>query len=197
MCAHLCHLRPGQTGRCFVRHNVGGELVTSAYGRPALLAVEPIEKKYLFHFLPGSRTLSLGTAGCNLGCKYCINWRISQTGPTGAAMGVTPEDVVAQAVAAGVEIIAFTYTEPTIFFEYARDIAHLARQAGLAVGGKGNCYLTPDARRARGPCCFAAPLRLPVPRVSCQPPGWGHARSMIVGRRRRSRAAPRGAIGSL
>lgn len=113
-----------------------------------MLAVEPIEKKYLFHFLPGRRTLSLGTAGCNLGCKYCINWRISQTGTVGTEPLVTPEAVVAQAVAAGVPIIAFTYTEPTIFFEYARDIATLARQAGLAVVAKSNGYMTPDALRA-------------------------------------------------
>jgi pyruvate formate lyase activating enzyme len=147
LCAHLCHLRPGQTGRCLVRHNAAGALVTSAYGRPALLASEPIEKKYLFHYLPGSRTLSLGTAGCNLGCTYCINWRISQTGVTGAETVTPPAQVVAQAAAAGATIIAFTYTEPTIFIEYARDIAHLARQAGLAVVAKSNGYMTADALR--------------------------------------------------
>jgi pyruvate formate lyase activating enzyme len=109
-----------------------------------LLATEPIEKKYLFHFLPGGNALSLGTPGCNLGCDYCINWRVSQRGVE--EMGtplVAPDAVVAQAVAAGVEVIAFTYTEPTIFIEYARDIACRAREAGLAVAAKSNGYMAP------------------------------------------------------
>lgn len=144
LCPHYCQLGPGQTGLCRVRHHVAGQLVTSTYGRPALRAVEPVEKKYLFHFLPGSQTLSLGPAGCNLGCKYCINWRVSQTGVTAsAAPPISPAQIVAQATAAGAAVIAFTYTEPTIFIEYARDIAHLARQAGLAVVAKSNGYMAP------------------------------------------------------
>lgn len=144
LCPHYCQLHPGQTGLCHVRHNVDGKLVSSAYGRPVLLAEEPIEKKYLFHFLPGQNTLSLGTPGCNLGCKYCINWRVSQRGVDERAESIiSPEAVVAQAIAAGVSIIAFTYTEPTIFIEYARDIALLAREAGLAVVAKSNGFMAP------------------------------------------------------
>src|SRR5688500_10813161 len=98
LCAHYCRLRPGQTGLCQVRHNVDGALVTSSYGRPVMMAVEPIEKKYLFHVFPGSQTLSLGTPGCNLGCKYCINWRVSQRGVSGAAPEISPQEVVDKAV---------------------------------------------------------------------------------------------------
>jgi pyruvate formate lyase activating enzyme len=149
LCPHYCRLAPGQTGLCGVRHNAGGELLTSSYGRPVLLAVEPIEKKYLFHAFPGSRTLSLGTAGCNLGCRYCINWRVSQPGaePPRAAAVVPPAEVVRRAVAEGVRCVAFTYTEPTIFFEYAEEIALLARAAGLAVVAKSNGYMAPAVLR--------------------------------------------------
>lgn len=143
LCAHFCHLKPGQTGICRVRHNSAGKLVTSAYGRPVLLAVEPIEKKFFFHVSPGSQTLSLGTAGCNLSCKYCINWRVSQRGVDGTDAVVAPAKVVDDALAQQVDCIAFTYTEPTIFFEYARDIAQLACQAGLTVIAKSNGYMTP------------------------------------------------------
>jgi pyruvate formate lyase activating enzyme len=145
LCAHYCRLRPGQTGLCQVRHNVDGTLVTSSYGRPVIMAVEPIEKKYLFHVFPGCQTLSLGTPGCNLGCKYCINWRVSQRGVSGAEPEISPQEVVDRAVALNVDCIAFTYTEPTIFIEYAVEIAQLARAAGLAVVAKSNGYMTPAA----------------------------------------------------
>lgn len=143
LCPHYCRLQPGQTGICRVRHNIEGALWTSAYGRPVAVAIEPIEKKYFFHVLPGARTLSLGVAGCNLGCQYCINWRVSQRGVTTDDPEVTPEAIVERALAAKVAALAFTYTEPTIFFEYAQAIAHLARQAGLAVVAKSNGYMTP------------------------------------------------------
>src|SRR5713226_7826359 len=144
LCAHYCRLKPGQTGVCQVRHNRAGKLVTSAYGRPVLLAVEPIEKKFFFHVSPGSQTLSLGTAGCNLSCKYCINWRVSQRGVDDTDAVVAPAKVVDDALAQRVDCIAFTYTEPTIFFEYAQDIAQLARQNGLTVVAKSNGYMAPD-----------------------------------------------------
>lgn len=143
LCAHYCRLDPGQTGLCRVRHNRGGELFTSAWGRPAAMMVEPIEKKYLFHVLPGTRTLSLGTAGCNLGCDYCINWRISQTGVDPSTPSFSPAEVVRQALAGGASSIALTYTEPTIFFEYAERIALRARRAGLRVVAKSNGYMAP------------------------------------------------------
>jgi pyruvate formate lyase activating enzyme len=147
LCAHSCRLAPGQTGPCGVRHNHGGELFTSAYGRPVLLALEPIEKKYLFHAFPGRTTLSLGTAGCNLTCRYCINWRVSQDPTADGGGEVSAAEVVARAVAGGAACIALTWTEPTLFFEYAEDIAGLARAAGLAVVAKSNGYMSPDVLR--------------------------------------------------
>lgn len=142
LCPHTCRLQPGQSGICQVRHNLNGTLVTAAYGRPIALAVEPIEKKYLFHVRPGSRTLSLGTAGCNLGCQYCINWRVSQRGVEAADPQVSAEEVMQRALQAKVDLIAFTYTEPTIYFEYAEAIADLARRAGLQVVAKSNGFMT-------------------------------------------------------
>lgn len=146
LCAHRCRLAPGETGLCRVRHNVGGELRTSADGKLAALALEPVEKKYLFHVRPGAQALTLGTPGCNLGCVYCINWRVSQTG---AADGpaVTAAEVVEQAQALGAGCVAFSYTEPTIFFEYAAEVAALARTAGLTVVAKSNGYMTPPVLR--------------------------------------------------
>jgi pyruvate formate lyase activating enzyme len=147
LCMHYCRLRPGETGLCRVRHNRGGRLFTSSSGRPVLLGLEPIEKKYLFHAFPGSTTLSLGTAGCNLSCAYCINWRVSQSGTDAATPEVAPEEVVARALAGGARSIAFTYTEPTIFIEYAADIARCARRHGLAVVAKSNGIMAPDVLR--------------------------------------------------
>ncbi len=141
LCAHYCRLKPGQTGVCQVRHNRAGELVTSTYGRPVFLATEPIEKKFFFHVAPGCQTLSLGTPGCNLRCKYCINWRVSQRGVDESVTEVAPEKIVSEALSRQVDCIAFTYTEPTIFFEYAQDIARLACQAGLTVVAKSNGYM--------------------------------------------------------
>lgn len=160
LCAHFCRLQPGQTGPCRVRHNVGGTLVTSAYGRPVALAVEPIEKKYLFHVYPGAQTLSLGTPGCNMGCKYCINWRVSQRGVDDSEPEVPPAAVIEKAVADQVDGIALTYTEPTIFLEYALDIARLARQAGLWVVAKSNGYMTPAALQVLAPWLAAINIDL-------------------------------------
>jgi pyruvate formate lyase activating enzyme len=140
-------LKPGQTGLCRVRHNVDGQLLTSSYGHPVLMGVEPIEKKQLFHVLPGSRTLSLGTAGCNLECSFCVNWRVSQSRASESGPEISPAEVVEKALAHAVECIAFTYTEPTILFEYARAIAQLAREAGLAVVAKSNGYMSPEVLR--------------------------------------------------
>lgn len=155
LCPHYCRLRPGQAGLCLVRQNEGGRLVTSAFGQPVLLGVEPMEKKYLFHVWPGSQTLSLGVRGCNMTCRYCINWRVSQAGSNGEggveSVEARPEAVVAQAQAAAVAAIAFTYTEPTIFLEYVLAIAPLARAAGLGVVAKSNGYMGPGVLERLAP----------------------------------------------
>lgn len=135
LCAHRCHIAPEERGVCRVRENVDGRLVTLVYGRVIAHHVDPIEKKPLFHFLPGSRAYSIATVGCNFQCGFCQNWQISQwpRSERGQMPGepMTPEAVVTAATANGCASISYTYTEPTIFFEYARDCGRLAKAAGL------------------------------------------------------------------
>jgi len=132
LCPHACVLDPGMRGRCSVRLNLDGGLVSLVYGKPVAVNVDPVEKKPLFHFLPGSSTLSIATAGCNLRCLFCQNWEISQADPEDVGtFDLPPAAVVDQAVSAGCASIAYTYTEPTVFYEYVRDTAALAREAGL------------------------------------------------------------------
>jgi pyruvate formate lyase activating enzyme len=140
LCAHNCLIEDGKRGICQVRQNQGGVLYTLVYGKPIAGNVDPIEKKPLFHFLPGTSSYSIATIGCNFQCGFCQNWDISQYtregggeipggGPGGAE--VSPEQIVAAAKRAGCASIAYTYTEPTIYFEYAHDCMKLAHQAGL------------------------------------------------------------------
>ncbi|MDR3763738.1 MAG: AmmeMemoRadiSam system radical SAM enzyme [Acidobacteriota bacterium] len=146
LCPRRCHLAEGQAGFCFVRENVGGELVQMAYGRPVALAVDPIEKKPLFHFHPGSAVLSLGTAGCNLGCQFCQNYDISkERAAQQNARHLEPRAIVDLAVEHGVPSIAFTYNEPTVWAEYAIDIARAAHEAGLHTAMVSNGYVTREA----------------------------------------------------
>ena len=134
LCAHHCRIEPGGLGKCGVRENRDGVLFTLVYGCPISTAVDPIEKKPLFHFLPGTTTYSLATVGCNLSCSFCQNAEISQMpADQGRIVGrpMSPEEIVAAALAARCRSVSYTYTEPTIFYEYARDCARLAAQAGL------------------------------------------------------------------
>ena len=146
LCPRHCNLAEGQRGFCFIRRNVGGQMLQLAYAHPAAVQLDPIEKKPLHHFLPGTTILSLGTAGCNLGCCYCQNWDISKarTAQVGAA-SVPPERVVALANRYQAASIAFTYNEPTIWGEYVMDIAHMARDAGLCTVMVTNGYITREA----------------------------------------------------
>jgi len=140
LCAHGCLIDEGKRGICQVRENQGGTLYSLVYGKPIAGNVDPIEKKPLFHFLPGTTSYSIATIGCNFQCAFCQNWDISQYtregggdipggGPGGKE--VTPEQIVAAAKKAGCASISYTYTEPTIFFEYAFDCMKLAHEAGL------------------------------------------------------------------
>jgi pyruvate formate lyase activating enzyme len=132
LCAQRCTIRNGESGRCRARRNVDGELRSLVYGRPVAIHVDPIEKKPFFHFLPGSNAYSLGTVGCPLSCKFCQNWQISQARPGDFdADYVSPSAVVDAAVRRGSPVVAFTYNEPTVFAEYALDIASAARPRGL------------------------------------------------------------------
>ena len=148
LCGHRCTVAPGGTGVCRVRRNVEGRLVSLNYDRLVAIHVDPIEKKPLFHFLPGSLSLSIAAAGCNFQCAFCQNWQISQAPRTGAAIrgdAVTPKAIVAAAERNRCASISYTYTEPTIFFELAYDTATLARAKGIRNCFVSNGYMTPEA----------------------------------------------------
>jgi pyruvate formate lyase activating enzyme len=147
LCPRQCHIKEGSRGFCFVRANVDGELVLTTYGRSSGFCIDPIEKKPLNHFLPGTPVLSLGTAGCNLGCKFCQNWDISKSREMDTLAGKAgPEAIVEAAKQTGSRSIAFTYNDPTIWAEYAIDIAKLARQEGIETVAVTAAYISPEAR---------------------------------------------------
>lgn len=129
LCPNHCVVTDGKTGRCMVRRNESGTLVTDSYGNTVTVALDPIEKKPLYHFLPGGTILSIGPNGCTLTCDHCQNWRISQEKTP--VRYISPEDLVAMAVSEGSVGVAFTYTEPLIWFEYLLDTLPLLRGAGL------------------------------------------------------------------
>jgi pyruvate formate lyase activating enzyme len=132
LCAQLCEIPEGGRGRCNTRINVDGQLRSLVYGRPISVHVDPIEKKPLYHFLPGRSAFSLATAGCALSCKFCQNWEISQARPEDfVPRFVGPEEVVAASRRRRAPVIAFTYNEPTVFTEYLTDIARAGRKQGL------------------------------------------------------------------
>lgn len=132
LCPRYCMIKPNERGNCGVRENKSGKLYSLVYGRPCAVEIDPIEKKPLFHFLPGQGALSIATAGCNFHCKFCQNWTISQAKPEEVPwIELAPEQLIDQAISSGCRIISYTYTEPTIFYEYMLDCAKLARQAGL------------------------------------------------------------------
>ncbi|HAH20975.1 MAG TPA: AmmeMemoRadiSam system radical SAM enzyme [Candidatus Omnitrophica bacterium] len=132
LCPRKCPIPDKKRGFCGVRENNGGSLTTLAYAEAAAVHIDPIEKKPLFHFLPGTTAFSIATAGCNLRCKFCQNWEISQSKPEEIqATHISPAEIVAQAKAAGAKSVAYTYTEPTVFYEYMLDTIKLAREAGL------------------------------------------------------------------
>jgi pyruvate formate lyase activating enzyme len=132
LCPHACRLANRQTGICRNRKNSNGELVALGYGLPCAINVDPIEKKPLYHFLPGSRAYSFGIAGCNLRCKNCQNYTISQIGPQeSGATYRSPQQIIDEARSAGAVSIAYTYSEPSVWFEYMLDVAKLARKNGL------------------------------------------------------------------
>ena len=131
LCAHYCHLKEGQKGICGVNQNVGGTLKNLVYGYPVTLHVDPVEKKPLYHFLPATRALSLGTIGCNFKCSFCQNWSISQEKNLHVKEFIDPSRIVEMALKYECASIAYTYNEPTIFYPYAKDIALIAHQKGI------------------------------------------------------------------
>ncbi|MDG6985588.1 MAG: AmmeMemoRadiSam system radical SAM enzyme [Nitrososphaerota archaeon] len=142
-CARLCQIGEGQVGLCGVRGVVGGKLYLLVYGRVMAGHIDPIEKKPVVHYRPGSKIFSLATSGCNWLCRYCQNYDISQRRKI-EGTEAAPGDMVAQAVAHGCEGMAYTYNQPTIFMEYARDVGKLARSKGLFNIFVSNGYDTPE-----------------------------------------------------
>jgi pyruvate formate lyase activating enzyme len=148
LCNFRCVIADGKLGHCAVRKNIGGRLYSLNYGRLCATNPDPIEKKPLYHFQPGSRSFSIAAVGCNFRCEFCQNWQISQAAlETGRIDGesVSPEQIVAAAVRTGCRSIAYTYTEPTIFMELCNDCARPARERGLANVFVSNGYMTREA----------------------------------------------------
>ena len=142
LCPHACHIRPGRTGRCLVRKNIDGQLIANAYGEISSMSIDPIEKKPLKHYYPGSSILSVGSYGCSLSCDFCQNWTIAQREV--ATSLVEPEQLVRQAADyehAGNIGLAFTYNEPLINIEYVMDCAQMIRKKGLKTVLITNGYL--------------------------------------------------------
>ena len=132
LCHHRCRLNEGERGQCRVRINLDGKLYSLVYGKPCSVHIDPIEKKPLYHVLPASASFSLATAGCNLRCKFCQNWQISQSPPEETEnIELPPESVVREALNNRCRSIAYTYSDPVIFYEYMLDTAKLAKQNGL------------------------------------------------------------------
>jgi pyruvate formate lyase activating enzyme len=147
VCPRGCRLREGQRGFCFVRACEGGEIVLTTYGRSSGFCVDPIEKKPLNHFLPGTPVFSFGTAGCNLGCRFCQNWDISKSRETDTlADAASPEAIADAALRLGCRSVAFTYNDPVVFLEYAVDVAKACRERGLKAVAVTAGYVSPGAR---------------------------------------------------
>jgi len=146
LCPRHCHINSGQAGFCYIRVNRGGKLYSLGYGSPAALQIDPIEKKPLSHFLPGTRVFSMGTAGCNMGCFFCQNWDISKSRHDQVhSQRVSPDDVPLLALQHGCDSIAFTYNEPTIWGEYVIDICKAAKRHCLKTVMVSNGYITREA----------------------------------------------------
>jgi len=145
LCPRECILEPGQRGTCRARENIDGHLYSLVYRKVVSWNADPIEKKPLYHVLPGTKSFSLATAGCNLGCLFCQNWTISQVKPEDLDfLDFSPQKVVDMALESYSRSIAYTYSEPTIFYEYMRDIARLAKQKGLVNIYRTAGYINPE-----------------------------------------------------
>ena len=162
LCRHRCLIEDGKRGICRVRENRGGTLFSLVYGKVVAEHIDPIEKKPLFHVLPGSKSYSIATAGCNFRCRHCQNYAISQVEPGMTIPGSlrAPADIVQSASKSGAHSIAYTYTEPTIFYEFALDTARLAKENGLMNIFVTNGYISPEPLAEIAPILDAANIDL-------------------------------------
>lgn len=162
LCSHFCRISDGNCGFCRLRQNIHGTLYTRSYGKLIAQQVDPIEKKPLYHFLPGTTSFSIATKGCNFTCGFCQNWQISQNVSEydESITDVSAEEIVKRAIKQGCKSISCTYTEPTIYFEYAYDICKAAKANGLATVFVTNGYMTEQAIQIIGPYLDACNIDL-------------------------------------
>jgi pyruvate formate lyase activating enzyme len=162
LCRFRCLISDGARGICAVRENQGGTLYSLVYGKLCVEHVDPIEKKPLFHVMPGSKSYSIATVGCNFHCRHCQNYTISQVSSNATIQGAeqTPQEIVKKAIDNGCRSISYTYTEPTIFFEFAYDTARLAKAAGLSNIFVTNGYISKEALETIAPFLDAANIDL-------------------------------------
>jgi len=148
LCPRYCRLHDGQRAFCFVRQRAGDDIYLTSYGKATGFCIDPIEKKPLNHFLPGSSVLSFGTAGCNLGCRFCQNWDISKAREIERLSdAATPDQIASAAAEAGCRSVAFTYNDPVIFAEFAVDTAKACRERGIGAVAVTAGYIAPEARK--------------------------------------------------
>ncbi len=148
LCPRECSLKPGQRGFCFVRQNIDGQLELTTHGRSSGFCIDPIEKKPLHHFHPGTSVLSFGQTGCNLGCKFCQNWDISKSSDVDRVLhAATADDIAETAAGWGCTSVAYTYNDPVIFAEYAIEVAEAVHQRGLLNVAVTAGYINPEARK--------------------------------------------------
>ncbi len=163
ICPHCCVLKPGESGLCRTHRNENGKLVTLAYGNPVALNIDPIEKKPLYHFFPGSKTFSFSTRGCNLRCLNCQNYHISQAAPSNEdAYLLEPVSLVKSAIEQHCASISYTYTDPVAFFEYATETAQKSKEAGLLNVIVSAGYIRPKPLQEWCSCMDAANIDLKV-----------------------------------
>jgi pyruvate formate lyase activating enzyme len=147
VCPRFCKLNEGQRGFCFVRQRMGDRMILTTYGRSSEFCIDPIEKKPLNHFFPGTAVLSFGTAGCNLGCRFCQNWDISKAREWDKlAETASPEKIAQAAERLGCRSVAFTYNDPVIFAEYAIDVAQACHENGIQTVAVTAGYMTKESR---------------------------------------------------
>lgn len=147
ICPRNCKLKAGQRGFCHIRQNVGGNITLTSYGYNTGIAIDPIEKKPLYHFYPSSKVLSFGTLGCNMGCFFCQNWQTTKSKGNVAINRTNPQEIADMALEYGCKSVAFTYNDPVIFFEYAIDTAKLCHEKGIKTVAVTAGYINPEPRK--------------------------------------------------